>query len=478
MGPERRSSRAVDIPYFTPLSVRIALQSSYVRQKEDFDSGRDWMFEGVFPLESYGRIEAVMTLSRFTFAVLITLLLFPSPAPAGDRLVLKEGKPFLPIGFYELPEAEAELKRMADAGVNLVRCRDASDLDRAQSVGMMGVMPLGVENGGDEALREAVLAVRDHPALAIWEGPDEIVWNFTAYSGLHRHLGVYPTTDEWRRQTELALDYSNQQGSEIIPKILEGIALVRELDSRNLPFWINEAVESDARFVREYLDAIDITGCDVYPVNERESRLLRIPEGVERWKKVGRGKPVFMVLQAFSWNELGDYYGAVNVVYPTFEESRFMAYSSLVHGAEGLLYWGSRFLKSDEFRESIYALTRELAAIEPFLLSEDLPEVQVDILESPPQAEPGYGVRRLARRVGDEWLIALVNETGSRKMGVEVSGLEELNGRDLHLLYSSETLRVNRGEVVVRLQPFEVKLYASDRSLESPNRSGRDFGRE
>lgn len=419
-----------------------------------------------------------MTFSRLTLPILILSVFLAPSASAEDRLVLKEGKTFFPIGFYELPEDEAELKRMADAGVNLVRCRDGNDLDRAHSVGMMGVIPLGIENGGDEALREAVLAVRDHPALALWEGPDEIVWNFTAYSGLHRHLGVYPTTDEWRRQTELALEYSNRKGEEIIPKMLEGIALVRELDGRNLPFWINEAVESDARFVREYLDAIDITGCDVYPVNERESRLLRIPEGVERWKKVGRGKPVFMVLQAFSWNELGDYYGAVKDVYPTFEESRFMAYSSLVHGAEGILYWGSRFLKSDEFRESIYALTRELAAIEPFLLSEDLPQVSVDILESPSETEPGYGVRHLARRVGDEWLIALVNETGSRKMGVEVSGLEELDGRDLHLLYASETLPVNRGEVVVRMQPFEVKVYATDKGLEAPNHDGREFGKE
>ena len=388
------------------------------------------------------------------------------------------GKPIYPIGFYELPKDDEELERMAKAGVNLVRCHSAEDLDRAQSVGMQGVYPISVQKGADESLREEIQSVKDHPALAIWEGPDEVIWNFTAFSGLHRTMGIYPTRNEWKDQTQVALDYSNQKAAEIIPKMVDGIELLKSLDERDRPFWINEAWTSDARFVREYLDAIEITGCDIYPVNDRDRRLLRVTEGVERWKKIGRDKPVFMVLQAFSWDELGEYHGAGRArTYPTFEESRFMAYSSLAHGADGILYWGSNYLQSDEMRESIYSLTRELSNLQPYLVSTDHPGVAVDLLELPERAE-GFGVQCLVRKVGEAWLIILVNEDEIRHMGVEVTGLDELNGRELHLLYGKETLEVNRGEVIFRMQPFEVKVYSTTSALESEDLRGRSFGME
>jgi len=348
-------------------------------------------------------------------------------------------------------------------------------LDRAQSVGLRGVYPVSVQQGPTDSLKREILSVKDHPALAIWEGPDEVVWNFTAFSGLHRTLGVYPTKDEWKNQTPIALEYSNRKGAEILPAMVKGIELVKALDKKGRPFWINEAVESDARFVRQYLDAIDITGCDIYPVNDGSRNLLRVTEAIERWKKVGHGKPVFMVLQAFSWDELGEYHGAGRGrAYPSFQESRFMAYSSLVHGAEGILYWGSDYLDSDEMRESVYAVIREFDAIQPFLVSEERPEIVIDLLELPAKSE-GFGVRGWARKTGAEWLLVLVNEDEVQHLGVEVAGLSELEGRNLHLLYGEETLEIRQGAAIFRLQPFEVKVYSTSAEFESEERTGRSF---
>jgi len=392
----------------------------------------------------------------------------------GEGLLRKDGQPLFPIGFYELPESADGLNAMAQAGVNVVHCRKASDLDRAQKARIMGWISLPVHQGPTEALRERIEAVKDHPALAVWEGPDEIVWNFTAYSGLFKKLKVHKTPGEWWRQTPEAVEYAERKAAEIIPNIRDGIKLVRELDSRNRQFWINEALNSDTKYVRQYLDWIDITGCDLYPVKDDNRPIIRMAGAVERWKQVGKGKPVWMVLQAFSWNELGDYYGETVAAYPTFHESRFMAYDVIAHGAKGILYWGSHYLKSDEFRQSLYALTSELAALQPFLVQSNQKNLNVTVIESD-YPRNYLGVRAFARRTGREWLIVLVNEDDERHAGVEVSGLNSLDGHRLELLYGEESVTVREGEFVTRMQPYEVKVFATGREWESDRRAGREY---
>ncbi|MCA9437000.1 MAG: hypothetical protein KC978_14535 [Candidatus Omnitrophica bacterium] len=417
-----------------------------------------------------------MSINRVFWSALILAFWFSLAPALGSLIEGPNGGPIYPLGFYELPKEDAALQRMANAGVNLVRVHSKEDLDRAQSVGMRGVFPLSLQEGATDKIRQTIQEVKDHPALAVWEGPDEIIWTFTTYSGLHRVSKVYPHRDEWWRQTDIALDYSNEKAGEIIPKLLEGIAVIRDLDNRDRPVWINEAVESDARMVRRYMDDIDITGCDIYPVSDRNRRLTRVTEGVERWKKIGRGKPVWMVLQAFSWDELGEYHGGGRErTYPTFEESRFMAYTSIVHGAAGILYWGSNYLQTDEVRESIYALTTELSALQPFLVSEEKPEVTLDFLEIP-QTTEGFGVQCFVRKAGEDWLIVLVNEDEVKHMGVEISGLDELEGKTLHQLYGKDDLMVEGGEIIARLRPFEVKVYSTSPEYESDRTEGRDFG--
>jgi len=387
---------------------------------------------------------------------------------------MKDGEKLFPIGFYELPKDDPALQAMAEAGVNLVHCHSREDLDRVQAVGMLGVMPLAFQQGATDAFRAKVASVADHPALAVWEGPDEVVWNFTAYSGLHRKLGVHKTSGEWWRQTPEAVAYAEQKAAEIIPNMRDAVALIRSLDQHDRPVWINEALESDVRYVRQYLDFVDITGCDIYPVNQNDRRVARTGSAVERWKQAGRGKPVWMVLQAFSWHELGDYYGAKQPAYPTFAESRFMAYDVIVHGARGILYWGSHYLKNDEVRQAIYALTSELAALQPLLAAPEAPGARLALVELPDE-HPDPRVAMTARRAGDDWLIILVNEDNDSHMAVVVEGLDALEGRTLHLLYGDESQTIAHGELITRLQAQEVKVFATGRDWEAERREGRDY---
>jgi hypothetical protein len=395
----------------------------------------------------------------------------------GDGFLERDGAAQFPIGFYELPEDDAGLIAMAEAGVNLVKCGNASDLDRAQAQGMLGWMPLHLQDGPTDALKEHVNAVKDHPALAIWEGPDEVVWMFTSYSGLHRDMGIYDSPDEWKLQTPKAIAYSEEQAAGIIPNMRAAVEWIRSVDPHSRQVWFNEALETDVRFAREVLRFADITGCDIYPVKRDDRNVAMMAGATQRWKMIGQGKQVWMVMQAFSWNELGGRYEDRGVAYPSFDESRFMAYDVIAHGAKGILYWGSQFLTSDEFRRSLYAVTAELAALQPFLVAPEEVSASVRLVELPAE-NVGSGVAMSVRRAGDDWLIVLVNEDDGRHMGVEVSGLDAIEGKEVVLLYGSETHRVTDGQIIVRMQPREVKVFSTGRSWETAKRDGREYAGE
>lgn len=407
----------------------------------------------------------------FVLACLTALPLASHAQPGG--LLTKQETRLFPIGFYELPQDPAALQAMADAGINLIRCNSREDLDRVHAVGIQGVVPLGLDQGPTDALRTRVSELANHPALALWEGPDEVVWNFTAFSGLYKTLGIHKTQGAWWAQSPEAVAYTRERATTVIPNMRNAVAMIREIDPAGHPVWINEAQRSDVGYVRQYLDFVDITGCDVYPVNAKERPLQRVGECAALWNQIGRGKPVYMVLQAFSWNELGDDHAAAEVAYPSFAESRFMAYDVIANGARGILYWGSSYLKSDAFRQSVYALTSELAALQPFLVAPEVSDIHVSVLERP--GERPARVQQVCRKVGDDWLLILINEDEDPHMGVVVDGLDELNGRSLYLLYGEEIVPISNGELVARMLPRAVHIYATGRKWETARREGREF---
>ena len=80
-----------------------------------------------------------------------------------------------------------------------------------------------------------------------------------------------------------------------------------------------------------------------------------------------------------------------------------------------------------------------------------------------------------ARRIGREWLIVLVNEDEHAHMGVEVTGLDALNGTEFVELYGEEKTAVSEGSFSTRIRPFEVKLFATHEKWETAQQDGRDF---
>ena len=65
-----------------------------------------------------------------------------------------------------------------------------------------------------------------------------------------------------------------------------------------------------------------------------------------------------MILQGFAWEMLkkeGERNSEM-ILYPTYEESRFMAYQAIISGAVGINYWGTSYTPQpspfmDDFNE-------------------------------------------------------------------------------------------------------------------------------
>ena len=410
--------------------------------------------------------------------------LLPDINAQGDGYIMKDGKRLFPFGSYYLPEEDAMLKEMVNAGFNLFQCHSKADLDRVQKAGAQGWVPIPLHEGDSPRLKELVNSVAGHPALAVWEGPDEIVWTFTAMSDLYRTKKVHKVPGEWFTLTPEALRYAKEQSAIIMPNIAKAVAYVRNVDPNNLQVWINEAGTSDMGYVWQYMDIIDIAGCDMYPVRtsltegsvKPRKQIQDIGKEAGRWTVTSQGKPVWMVLQAFSWHELGVLDAArwANrpVAYASFDESRYMAYDVIANGTNGVLYWEMRFLTSEPFRQSLYALAREFNALQPLLTTDPKP---IKITTHLPEQDANHRVAGTARQYGRDWMVALVNESDTTQHAAIVSGLDLLNGQQLVELYGEDEVTVKNGKFFVRLKPFEVKVYATSRKWEVADKKGRDY---
>lgn len=407
-------------------------------------------------------------ISRIVLTVLLGLA-FPD-------LTAQKLPQFFPRGSYEVPESDAELRAMVQAGFNLFVCHSRPCLDRVAAAGARAWAPLPMHLGRDPKLRERVDAMKDHPAVLVWEAPDEIVWNLTQKEPLLKGINFLESAPDWWTSNPGALDEAYQRAEDAIDKFREGAAYVRELDNNRHPIWLNEAAPSDMKLIRRLIESIDITGCDDYPVHGHSRHLGRVPDSTDRFVRIGLGRPIWMVLQGFAWREIMPE-RKEGIAYPSFRETRWMAWTSITHGASGVLYWGMNVSlggrKSgpipDGFRHSLYAMASELAAVEPFLLEPSHKGAKI----TPVKGERGISLT--VRRSGNDWLVALVNEDDKPHFDVEVTGLSELNGRSLRQLYGNERADVIGGWFVTRLLPHQVKLFTVTGKGEAAYRPGRDY---
>ena len=360
-----------------------------------------------------------------------------------DNMLIVGGKPFFPIGLYEQPSSEGYARSLADAGFNLCQAGIATrsaiarrmDCGLHTWIGVGGSMDFSTDaENKRERLAKLVADLGDEPGLLCWESIDEPAWGGQNAEGLY-----------------------------------DGYCFLRALDQQR-PIWTNHAPRNLISTLADYNRATDIAGCDIYPVppgcghsNLPDKSISVVGGETDKSRhSVNSEKPVFMVIQGFGWAELSRKEGALDrpkAVMPTFAESRFMAYDAIVHGANGLLYWGTHHTeKPSRFWSELRSLVSELAALQDVLAARtyDGPERAELVSESP-------GVQLLHKRFGNHHFIVVVNEVDEDR-GVTLH-LPGFTGPRLRRLFEDVTLQVDRGRVRLTLRPYGVAVLSDDETF-------------
>jgi len=340
-----------------------------------------------------------------------------------------DGKPFFPIMTWRnrgpIP-VEESYPRFADLGFNIIECPIAN-LDVAYAAGLYAL----------PEMPGTVFRIRTPEKTEEYLKSSEKL-----FSKLVRHPAVvgYFSVDEptWR-------------GDPIEP-YAAGYRLIRDRVDAWRPVYINEAPRGSADSLRPVANACDIYGVDIYPVPSPnphseidDKTVTSVGKYTDICRDVTRGrKPIWMCLQGFAWGTLT----GTKETYPTYDESRFMAFDAIAHGATGLVYWGLYMGRGEDpdFLEGLKKVLGEVTAISAYLVG--------DTVESSVECgDPAIRVMHKRTAQGDLWIV--LNESKENKTvtlrgevpnaPVETSGLE--------------MPRPQNGELVLTLPAYGVRVF-------------------
>ena len=384
-----------------------------------------------------------------------------------DCICHVDGEPFFLIGARHMPDGGTPAM-LADAGFNAYR-----RLAFGHEISTPEPLPEADEGlyfwgyiydraaldhcpGYRRELEDYVRAVRNHPALLCYENLNEPAMFFQ-----DRPLKAEP--DELR----------------------EGTQLLRELDPDH-PIWLAHSCHRTVEFLAGYNHAADAIGCNPYPVAPRgirqhlgflpDGRILDCPDQsihtvgryTEKMMRVGGGTmPVWMLIQALAnenWYSpkhtpelAGQGIDEAMILYPTFEQMRFMAYDAILAGATGLAFSMARTPVESPTWTDVKRLVCELRNL-------------TDALTAPPADRPvemaytdlGFtiwdGVRVMARQRGDRLFLFAAN-TACDPAAVQMR-MPRLTADTCAVVENEDReVPVEKGVLSDRFEPFAVHIY-------------------
>ncbi|HCO96321.1 MAG TPA: hypothetical protein DIU00_20680 [Phycisphaerales bacterium] len=313
-------------------------------------------------------------------------------------------------------------------------------------------------------LREA----DDYDERALWKKAEAI------YDTLWEKLGVKNPHPDWK------MSQCPARADELIDKIARGCRAVRRFDAGHI-IWQNHAPRNTVVSMRKYNRAVDAAGCDIYPVpfsptsghsDLKDTNLSSVGAYTDRMRQAAPGKSIWMVLQGFGWRDLSE--DGKNDPdlskgrRPRFNETRFMAYDAVVHGANAVLYWGTHSIEKDSsLWRNLMKTAKELRALEPGIVGERPVNPPLAVADETYGSVDEKGPVLMLRKTGQDWVLIAVNEH-SQGISFKISKLpEELEGRNLYRLYSDEVHLIENGRLHDGIRGFGVHVYATSRRFEN-----------
>lgn len=357
------------------------------------------------------------------------------------------------LGLYQVPKHEGALREASEAGFNLInRSATRGAYDEAHALGLWGWSALGSLPPSNRAdaetrLRQTIEALRDHPALLFWETEDE-------------------PTFVWKEPAKLRTPAD---------QINDTAVFIRRFDPAH-PLYLNQSPTNLVSTLQAYNPGADIVATDIYPVIPRGIRELyalwpdarqgdllnntvsQVGPYTDKMRAVaGAHRAVFMVLQGFAWENLRDKdRDPAMVLYPTAPQLRFMAWQAVVHGVNGLLWWGLSYTPPDApLWNDLKTVVRELAQVRAALAAPPAkPALKLTYHDTGHSLD--RGIEWLAKPLGHDLLLIAVNADGN-PVDATFEGLGRF--RRCESLLEPRPVGWTKGQLREHFEPFGTRVW-------------------
>lgn len=369
-----------------------------------------------------------------------------------DGMIKVNGERTFMVGLYDFAKTADPWREARDAGFNLTHTgATPADLQKAGKYDFYAWTTVGALNGKNEAaIRKTVESLRNEPALILWETEDE-------------------PTFVWKKPLEIRTPAE---------RIIATRKLVQSLDPTRL-FYLNQSPTHLVSTLRKYNEGTDVVATDVYPVIPRGIRdqYALWPDGqqgdflnesisqtgqyADKMRQVaGPGRPVFMVLQGFAWESIQKEPDPKKLLYPTKEQGRFMAYQSIAHGANGILYWGLHLGPANNPAwQTARAVATELKQIHAELSARSIPvKLPLEYFETGHSLD--RGIAYTLRPTKDGALLIAVNED-KNPVDVAIGGLSQY--KSCKVEFGTQTATLRGGVLRQSFEPFAARVFRCTR---------------
>ena len=374
-----------------------------------------------------------------------------------DGFVLVDGKPFFPIGFYgcvvtmngEPPDYETALKDLKSAGCNIAQIYPSKAgiegaksidafLDIADKHGMKTFVRPGVVRGACDFAEIVYGRRRHHPCALAWMlGDDTASWQTVSQVRSNNKCLKAVDPDRLTAQTDSEIFHNKDI-------------------HRYLPF----------------VGTTDVFQPQIYPVEAGTNTGMCVSETIQMMKAYAEdieesGRPqvsVWPIIQAF-------YDGKLWKRYPTMAEHRAIAYLSVIHGAQGLLWYTYRPRASTastllgasadpEHWQGLKRIIGEIASIQNDLAARNAKEQPtVQVLEGAAVDARGYDSISclLKDKEGGNLLLVANSSVSEVKARIGVKGFAKAT-----TLFETPRVLSAKDGLVDTFGPLEVHVYRLD----------------
>lgn len=379
---------------------------------------------------------------------------------SAQRLVIVDGKPFFPIGCMGIPETYFEQAK--EAGFNCTvrwgapswwcwiswlknkngeerRAAIRQYLDKADSAGLRVIeWPITLDCGKKamdlcwgnpelfpnyrifvkEKLPALIDAVKDHPALLAYYGPDE--------------PDLAGNSQEWH---------------DIMTSIYQTI---KNRDQAHPVFCMFAGTIKP-----EWSDSFDIAGIDCYGWSNKPLGLRFCANPLITYKRARENANKARVLQVPYWHVPLVHFREGNRsdrVRP--EEQRLQAYLAVIGGAQGLIWWQWP-PDTSVLWESFHVLLREMQTLSPVLLEPDIP------------AEPKYNSEHLGlvlplllkNHDGHAYILAANAARFPIQVNIAVPSIFAAQNEKVEVMFDNQIISVREAAFREVIEPFTVRVY-------------------